>query len=329
MHDTVTRLRRAALGGSALIAVVSGAISGHAGLAQTVRAPAHAATFRAPAALTFDLKRDAYVADSGSARVVKLSPEATVIGQWGTAGGVIGQFGAPAGIAADAFGHVYVSDSRKARVQKFSYAGKSLGKWGLTSLSRPMGLAIDGKGNVFVADSGANHIVKLSPQGLPIATFSDRYVPPPHRVGKKKKLVPSKPVSLGPFSHPAGVYVDYGSRTYVADTGNNRIVKLAQSGKPLRQWNNQNTAGLYLRQPEGVVLDLPGNLWVADTGNSRVVKISPQGKVLLRVTSSGGVHLSHPRGVMVDVKGNIYVADTGNGRIIKLSAAGVSLGTWK
>ncbi len=82
----------------------------------------------------------------------------------------------------------------------------------------------------------------------------------------------------GFFKEPQDIFVNGQGYIYIADTGNNRIVKLSAEGK---------MAGIYkgpaekpLRSPEGVFADETGDVFIADTGNSRIVHLSAEGEFI-------------------------------------------------
>lgn len=120
------------------------------------------------------------------------------------------------------------------------------------------------------------------------------------------------------LSSPAGIIVDSAGNTFVADTGNNRIVEVNAQGVA----SVLAVSGLSpsLSSPSGITVDDSGNLYVADTGNNRVVMISSAGAG--SAVSSGSVNLSSPRGVALDQSGDLFIADTGNNRIIEITAGG-------
>jgi len=117
------------------------------------------------------------------------------------------------------------------------------------------------------------------------------------------------------FNSPVGLAVDDQGNLYIADTFNDRVVKLSPTGE-------QISACAGFDSPFGVALDLQGNIYVADTNNNRVTKLSSSGQPLAQLATSD---LDHPSGIAVDTAGNIYVADTGNKRVLKLSASGQAL----
>jgi serine/threonine-protein kinase len=67
------------------------------------------------------------------------------------------------------------------------------------------------------------------------------------------------------------VAVDTAGNVYVADRGNNRVLKLAAgstSATPL-PFTDLNT-------PQGVAVDSTGTVYVTDNGNARVLKLPVQ-----------------------------------------------------
>jgi sugar lactone lactonase YvrE len=125
---------------------------------------------------------------------------------------------------------------------------------------------------------------------------------------------PANTVVGAGLSAPGGVAVDSAGNTYVADTGNNRVVEFAAgSSTPVVLLSASQ-----VKSPAGVAVDAAGNVYIADTGNNRVLSLAPGGTpAVLPGTYSA------PQGVAVDRQGNVYVADTGNARVVLVPAPGV------
>ncbi|MFL6351961.1 MAG: choice-of-anchor D domain-containing protein [Bryobacteraceae bacterium] len=114
---------------------------------------------------------------------------------------------------------------------------------------------------------------------------------------------------------PGGVAVDAAGNVFIADTFNNRVVKVPADG------GAQITVGSRLNEPIDVAVDGAGNVFIADTYNNRVVKVPP------RCTSADcqttvGSELNQPYGVAVDGAGNVFIADYNNNRVVKVSPDG-------
>ncbi len=125
-----------------------------------------------------------------------------------------------------------------------------------------------------------------------------------------------KNIGQGELYYPRDISVDRRGYIYVADAGNNRIIKFDNEGAA----TGFNIAGL--SDPYGVALDNAGNIYVADTCNHRIQKFDSQGNPLASIGAGQGVDpgkLLFPHGVAVDTDNNIYVADTNNHRIQKFS----------
>lgn len=79
----------------------------------------------------------------------------------------------------------------------------------------------------------------------------------------------------GTLNHPGDI-VRNGEAFWIADKGNNRIVKLGLSGEVLGTYNSVGTS--QLDAPSGIDSDASGNVWVADTGNDRLVEFRSDGE---------------------------------------------------
>jgi hypothetical protein len=75
------------------------------------------------------------------------------------------------------------------------------------------------------------------------------------------------------LNQPRGIAANEQGDVYVADTGNNRIVKLFNPGHKLifkRSLGGEASSTEQFNQPHDVALDSQGNLYIADSGNNRV-----------------------------------------------------------
>ena len=104
---------------------------------------------------------------------------------------------------------------------------------------------------------------------------------------------------------PGGVAADLAGNVFIADTGNNRVVKFPVGGAP------QVAVGSGLSAPQGVAVDSAGDVFIADTGNKRVVEL-PAGNGGQKSLATG---LADPVGVAVDSNGDVFIADYGDGLV--------------
>ncbi|WP_152392384.1 YIP1 family protein [Paenibacillus guangzhouensis] len=89
-------------------------------------------------------------------------------------------------------------------------------------------------------------------------------------------------LGIGDFNDPQDVYVSGRHHIYIADTSNNRIVHLDETGKLVRVIASFDNAGKQdtFNKPNGVFVDPDDNVYIADTQNSRVVQLTDEGKLL-------------------------------------------------
>ncbi len=154
----------------------------------------------------------------------------------------------------------------------------------------------------------------------------------------------------GQLSEPRGIATDSNDNLYVADAGNDRIVRFNPQGQDF-EWGSacalDSGAGCVdpdgngplplgagqFNEPWGVATDAKGRVYVADTWNHRIQVFDQDGNFLgqwgdARLVDAEADPLGRqgtplgfygPRGVAVDAQGNVYVTDTGNERVLVYS----------
>jgi streptogramin lyase len=148
--------------------------------------------------------------------------------------------------------------------------------------------------------------------------------------------------------NPEGIALDQDGNWYVADTNNNTVWKVSQSGAT--DLADSSNGGL--KGPLGVAVDGAQNVYIADTGNN-VIKRVDGVTGAVTVFAGGGTPcplpplvnspmlfpyppappdaignncpatqatLNAPSGVAVDPQGDVYIADTGNNEIRRVEA---------
>jgi DNA-binding beta-propeller fold protein YncE len=81
--------------------------------------------------------------------------------------------------------------------------------------------------------------------------------------------------SLIQLSNPQGVYIDHTGNVYVADYGNNRIMRWSpgcKEGSIVVGGNGKGPQPNQFEYPADLSFDRHGNLYVADYGNNRIQK---------------------------------------------------------
>lgn len=268
----------------------------------------------------------------------------------------------PAGVSA-ASGVVYASNTGDNVVaaladgQSKVIAG-SLGGSGLTgdggpateaTLYQPGGTAVDARGDLFIADSGDNVIREITPDGAihRVAGTGAAKGPGSSLTGQEER--PATGTSL---NHPQAVAVDAGNNVYIADTFDNRVLKLMPNGK-ITSFAGSGKAGYAgdggaarkakLSMPTGVAVDSAGDVYIADASNNVIRKVDATKGTITTVagdyardraendgrggySGDGGpavkAQLNDPQGVAVDSAGDLFVADTLNNAIREITPDG-------
>jgi len=114
------------------------------------------------------------------------------------------------------------------------------------------------------------------------------------------------------LASPKGIASDASGNIYIADSGNNRVLKETLSAGSYTESTVPTSA---LSYPSGVAVDGSGNVYVADTYNNRVIKetLSAGSYTESTVPTSS---LYNPSGVAVDGSGNVYISDSDNNRVL-------------
>ena len=173
-----------------------------------------------------------------------------------------------------------------------------------TTSAYRFGVAVDASGIRYVADYNDNAIRRFDAQGNALSSWTSFG-------GISLKYVSDVAASA--------------SSVFVADAGNDRILKLDFNGTLLQTYSHQpdGSAGGFV-SPRGIDSDAAGNLWVADTWNNRIQKYDvakTQWQVFGKKGDAVGDYLN-PSDVAIAPNGNVAVADTGNERVQVLSPSG-------
>jgi tripartite motif-containing protein 71 len=245
-----------------------------------------------------------YGADLWGNHVSGFDQAGHVIRRWGTDHPRAGGFNEPSGMAVDS--QTFVADTVNQRVERFdTSSGKFQLLWGargwekadLTGFNWPRDVTINQvTGTVWVADTKNNRITQFTRSGTP--------------TGRVFGHLGSDNTSL---HWPFGI-TSIGQDVVVADTFNNRVIRLDASGLRVA-WIAPG-----LHAPRDVTV-ANGIVYVADTQGNRVVKLD--GTTGEPVGSFGSLH--NPQGIAVSGTGTVWVADTASNRLVEYSASGTKL----
>jgi len=216
-----------------------------------------------------------YGGDMGGNRIIRMDD---MNGNgWSTYGGQgdgIGQFWEPKHVTFDTSGRIYISDAgnnRIVRIDDFTgthwteYGTKGAGKG---QFQRPNGIAFDATGRIYIADASNHRIVRMDDMnGTNWIAYGDR--------GSGIGQFMNVDLSLEPNDEgPEDLALDAQGRIYVADSGNNRIVRFDDMNGT--SWTTFGTYGGgqgEMEVPEGIFVDDEGRIYFADGLNSRVVRM--------------------------------------------------------
>lgn len=332
--------------------------------------PPKAAELNDPEGIAVDAAGNIYIADTGDNRIREIPARSGKIvafaGNWsnpictnptsacGDGGSAVNaSFGVgPVGIAVDHKGNVYIADTGDNRVRVVNtstsvinaFAGNGnqctpiYGACGDTgsaltaTMGPPRGLAVDASGNLYIADSKDNRIRFVS-SGT-ITTFAGIVGAHNHGFGGDG----GSPTSAL-LAAPNGVFVDSANNVYIADTGNQRIRKVAANviNTILGGGNGGDGAAAtaaQLANPFAVALDNGGNYYIADTANNRIRKVS--NGTITTVAGHGEANysgdngpavdatLNAPEGVALDASGNIFIADSANRMVREVNSGTIT-----
>jgi sugar lactone lactonase YvrE len=195
------------------------------------------------------------------------------------------------------------------------------------SFDDPFGIAVDNRGNVIVTDGGHNNRIRRITRAGAVETVAG---------GGEGFL--DGPAASALFNTPSGIALTRNRDILVADTSNNRIRRIAQSGNVStvagsgeRGYQDGPAAEARFDGPIGIGVDAAGNIFVADTYNDCIRKISTGGWVSTVAGTGlpgykdgepGSAMFDTPCGVAVDPGGNLLITDTANNAIRKISVTG-------
>jgi sugar lactone lactonase YvrE len=242
------------------------------------------------------------------------------------AAGNHGELSEPFGVDVAADGTIFLADAGDAHAIRRLVPGGTMqlvagGRRGFAdgvgadaAFDTPSHLALDERGNIYVADTGNHAIRRVTPDGTVTTVAGDGI--PGAGEGPSARL-----------NGPVGVAVDRVGRVVVADTYNDRIVRLDRegvvtiAGAGIPGLVDGPAAAAAFDTPAGVAVLEDGSIAVADTGNDALRRIGLDGAVttLDAVDSSPfNTALWRPIGIVAASGGRLYVTDH-RSRVLELA----------
>jgi tripartite motif-containing protein 71 len=273
----------------------------------------------APKGLALDPSGRLLVADTDSNRVALFTAGSySWGGQWTQMPGSKPGLSGPSGVGVDPAGSVYVADRGNERIVRLWGDGTPLneiggpGALGGATVAGNVAIAVSPVSHdAYVADGGHNRILVYGPEGKLLARWGA------DGGGGAGGTGP------GDFEHPQALAVDRAGDIDVADTGNDRVVRLDPAGGVIDEWGASGSADGHFRAPTGIGVDAAGDVYVLDSENNRVQVFSEDGRYLARWGNRGIApgQFSQPTALAVGCEGNVYVADTNNNRVERFEPA--------
>jgi uncharacterized protein (TIGR03437 family) len=318
--------------------------------------PASLAALTMPRDLAFDLAGDLILADGVRIREINVQGVIETVagddylhalGDNGPAKNAI--LLNPNAVTLDSSGNLYIADSGTNRVRQVlpsgviqTFAGTGNAGYNgdggtavTAALNAPLGVAARAAAGLIIADSG-NQRVRLAAASLLIQTVAGSGT-----AGQGPAGLPAAKTNL---DGPGGICSDGGANIYVADTLNNRVLRIPAGGVTAAAAGAGFSAGYAgdggpaaqaeLNQPSACAVDAAGNLFIADTGNHAIREVTTDGRIrTVAGTGTAGnsgnegpataAALNAPAGVAVDAYGDVYIADTGNHQVRLITADGI------
>ena len=114
------------------------------------------------------------------------------------------------------------------------------------------------------------------------------------------------------LSNPQGITVDPSDTIYVADTGNNRIIKMDSNGQ------NIVILGTGFNAPQGIAIDMDSKVWVADTGNNTIKRMETDGQNLINIMDN----VINPKSIAADNNRRIVISTENNTVLTRINYEG-------
>jgi sugar lactone lactonase YvrE len=321
------------------------------------RGPAASAQLGYLGGIALDRGGNLYIADSGNARIRRVSVDGTITtiagngipGTSGDEGLAVSAALTPSSLAVDDHGTVYVvggppaawlrrisADGRISTMASKDFSAEDPTPAIRSGLHYPSDLTIDAAGGILIAEYEMRRIRRIDTRGR-LTTVAG--CPACMALGDSG---PATRAYIGADPHLAA---DAKGNLYISESGRIRkvsrkgiITTIAGTGLAGFAGDGGPADKAQLRAPEGIAVDSSGNIYIADSGNGRVRKVAVNGTITT-VAGNGGkghfadgraavdVPLNAPGRLAVDSRGNLYILEAAwspYSQVRKVSPAGIT-----
>lgn len=256
-----------------------------------------------PVSLAVDKVGKFFILDANDCQVKVYEGGGTFLYSIGRKGSLEGELLNPTDIVLDPNGSVYIVDSGNNRISVFDKNGNFTKTFGENELLHPWGISINGS-SILVTDTGHHRVV----------TFSMK--------GDKTEENGKRGFGNSEFNYPTGIQIDGKGQTWIADSGNNRIVRLKKGSEPMLLGTDSVT------MVPGGLTESGGLIYVAEQSSNLVNVYDVESGLFVSSIGLAGTSatgLSRPSDCAFLPRGDLVVSDTGNSRIQIYSTSGEHL----
>ena len=269
---------------------------------------ATSASLRSPWGVSVDISGNVYIVDQGNNKIRMVTSTGIITtfagtGIWGDSGdggaATSATFNYPYGVSVDISGNVYIVDNNNHKIRKVNSAGiittfAGTGEYGSggdggaatsAQLYSPSGVSVDISGNLYIADGG-NHKIRMVKSAGTIITIAG--------TGAYGSSGDGGAATSATLSYLYGVSVDISGNVYIADTYNQKIRKVTNTGiittiAGTGTYGDSGDGGAatsaQLYSPTGVSVDISGNVYIADDGNHKIRMVTSRSLSAIQPTS--------------------------------------------
>ena len=238
-----------------------------------------------------------------------LPPEFSAVAQtpFGSMGSARGELLNPTDMVTDLFNRTYITDAGNHRIQVLDHNGRYYAQYGtygmnVGSLSEPVAIAMYQDAYLYVLDRQREKVLKLDRRLRYITEF------------------PSADSELS-LRRPEGLAVSTEGDILIADTGNDRVVRLDKNGSLQYTFGSFGFGDGFFKQPVDIETHDSGLIFVADRGNRRIQVFDRFGQYSCTIK----VPYRDLKAIVLD-KTRVYALDSKSGRIGVFTHKGKPLG---